>query len=256
MRLITLLIFVITLNGYSQSFTDKSLTISRVSSPPKIDGKIDSKIWGNVVSNEHFVCEKPNNGKAERLGFETSFKSVYDDQAIYFLIIMNDASPDSILSQLSQRDRLDDANTDKIEIRINPFNDGQLDYSFSVSSADVQQDVKFSSNGKEEKNWNMVWESATSTNRDGWIAEIKIPYSALRFPKMKTQDWSLNIRRTIRRFREAYTWNYIDISKENTIDQAGKIIGLKNINPPIRLTLRPQFPKRIELNAFYLSFQQ
>jgi hypothetical protein len=45
----------------------------------------------------------------------------------------------------------------------------------------------------------MVWSSATSITDFGWIAEIKLPYSALRFPKKEVQEWSFNVIRNIRR---------------------------------------------------------
>ena len=239
MRVLFFLFVLLSYNSFSQSFSQRNYSITKTQIAPKIDGLNDDNAWENSSFSSNFISEKPINGEAERIGFETFWKAVYDNQAIYFLVLMKDPNPDSILSQLSQRDKLNSANTDKIEIRINPFNDGQLDYSFSVSASGVQQDIKFSSNGNEEINWNMVWNSATKINDDGWIAEFEIPYSALRFPQKENQNWNFNIRRTIRRFRQSYTWNYVDNSMENTIDQTGIISGLSNIEPPTRLTLFP-----------------
>ncbi|MDO9153972.1 MAG: hypothetical protein Q7U47_09760 [Paludibacter sp.] len=36
---------------------------------------------------------------------------------------------------------------------------------------------------KEDGNWNAVWESKTRIVENGWIVEMRIPYSALRFPE-------------------------------------------------------------------------
>ena len=224
--------------GFSQNFQEKNYQIKRTNTPPIIDGKIES-FWNNIESGSGFICESPDNGKSENPNLKTEWKAAYDNKAVYFLVVMYDNSPDSILKQLSQRDGLYSANADKIEIRINPYNDGQVDYAFSLSAAGVQQDVKYSADGSSDYNWNMVWNSSTKITDFGWVAEIKLPYSALRFPKKEVQEWSFNVIRNIRRNRESYSWNYIDNSKSNIIEQAGKINGLKEIDPPVRLTLYP-----------------
>ena len=34
-------------------------------------------------------------------------------------------------------------------------------------------------------------ESAITIKKDGWYVEMKIPYSAIRFPNMEAQEWGL-----------------------------------------------------------------
>ncbi len=238
MKYLFLLLNLIFINGFSQDLKVKNYSIKRTNTAPIIDG-VQDNLWNNFNKSGNFICESPNNGELEDPKLRTEWLATYDDKAIYFIILMFDDSPNEILKQLSQRDNLYSANADKIELRFNPYSDGQVDYSFSLSAAGVQQDVKYTSNGSAEYNWNMVWESATTITDFGWVAEIKIPYAALRFPKKELQNWNFNIIRTIRRNRESYSWNYIDNSKENIIEQSGEISGLKNINPPLRLTLFP-----------------
>ena len=125
--------------------------------------------------------ERPQNGKMIEDRFKTEWKSVYDNKAIYY-IQMYDPAPDSILKQLCPRDELDQTNADQIGIWINPHNDGQTDFYFAVSAAGVQADAKYSNYDINELD--IVWESKVSIKPNGWIAEIKIPYSALRFPKL------------------------------------------------------------------------
>ena len=150
---------------------------------------------------------EPDNGKPIPEEFRTEWMAVYDNKSVYFLIKMHDPSPDSILKQLSIRDDLEKTNADQIGIWINPYNDGQTDFNFSVSAAGVQRDAKYSSEDI-DNNWDMVWESDVTFDSEGWIAEFKIPYSALRFPKTEIQTWGLNIKRSIRRNREWYTWSF------------------------------------------------
>jgi hypothetical protein len=39
-------------------------------------------------------------------------------------------------------------------------------------------------NDGEDDTWNAIWESSVKIVDDGWIVEMKIPYTALRFPKV------------------------------------------------------------------------
>ena len=50
---------------------------------------------------------------------------------------------------------------------------------------------------------------------------------------------SVNVLRHIRRDRSTYSWNRLDLTRNDLSAQAGIIKGLKNIEPPIRLSLLP-----------------
>lgn len=45
--------------------------------------------------------------------------------------------------------------------------------------------------------------SAVDINEHGWVAEIFIPYSEVRFPEGDIQVWGLNMEREFRRARTA-----------------------------------------------------
>ncbi len=244
MKSIILFLNLFSVIAFGQTFNKKEYLIEKTKKAPKIDGLANDQVWNTSDDGSDFICVSPFNGRDIKDAFQTNWKATYDNQAIYFLIEMNDPSTDSILRQLSQRDRLYASNADQIEIMINPYNDGLSEYSFTVSASGVQADTKRTQQS-DEPNWNEVWNSKVKINDNGWTVEIKIPYSALRFPKKEVQDWGFNVRRNIRRVREFYSWNYIDASKENISDQAGTIVGLSNIDPPIRLGLYPYISNSI-----------
>ena len=129
-------------------------------------------------------------------------------------------------------------NYDEFGVWINPFNDGQIEYNFSVTAAGVQKDAKFFPSGS-DNTWDAVWKSAVKIDDNGWIAEFAIPFSALRFLN-DGKPWAINMGRNIRRYRELYTWNPIDVEYIESIAlQAGLIDGIKNVNPPLRLSFMP-----------------
>ena len=61
---------------------------------------------------------------------------------LYFAAIMYDNAPDSILKELCKRDD-DNKNNDRFTIVIDPFNNTQVEYNFTVISG-VQIDKKMS----------------------------------------------------------------------------------------------------------------
>ena len=203
---------------------------------PVIDGIVNDKVWEEITITNNFTQITPKNGEQERANQKTEVKICYDSKNIYFAVTMYDNASDSILKELSQRDE-DNKNFDAFGIFIDPFNDGQVEYNFMVTAAGVQIDRKFSKSGI-DKNWNAVWKSAVKINSIGWVAEFAIPFSQLRFSE-KSDIWALNMARTIRRYREDYSWNPINVKFTDFALQAGILKGIKNITPPTRLSFMP-----------------
>ncbi len=112
---------------------------------------------------------------------------------------MYDTSPDSILKQLTIRDRLD--NSDYFSISLGCFQDGQNGFEFGITPSGVQIDSRLGIDDIDES-WNAVWQCNTRITDKGWIAEYKITYAALRLPDLQSQSWDINFYRTIRRVRE------------------------------------------------------
>lgn len=73
----------------------------------------------------------------------------------------------------------------------------------------------------------------------GYSVEIKIPYSAIRFPNKSVQDWKVNFKRSVRRTREESYWSPVDPTKYGEIQQAGNAEDIEGIEPPLRLSFTP-----------------
>ena len=216
----------------------KEYSIIRVSQAPVIDGNIQDDYWKDVSSAGQFLSYIPVSGTPISQSLNTQWKAVYDNQAIYFAIYMYDSHPDSIMTQWCKRDKIYGSNNDYVSLYINPYRDGQTDFCFKLTADAIQEDLKIGQD-YEDENWDMVWQGETSMDDKGWYAEFKIPYSALRFAKSDLQDWSFNIQRHVRRSRTTYSWNKLDLTRDDISAQAGIITGLKNIEPPLRLSFLP-----------------
>ena len=223
--------------SFSQFHEKKKYNINKIFKSPKIDGILNDEVWKNIDIAKGFSQLEPNNGEKEKYHQRTEVKMCYDDKNIYFGVMMYDNAPDSILTELSKRDQTN-KNYDEFGVWINPFNDGQIEYNFSVTAAGVQKDAKFFP-GWSDDTWDAVWKSAVKINDEGWVTEFAIPFSSLRFSN-DGKAWAINMGRSIRRYRSVYTWNPIDVEYIESIAlQAGLINGIKNVNPPLRLSFMP-----------------
>jgi hypothetical protein len=220
-----------------KAITCKSIEALNISKPLIIDGNLDEPAYKDAIPARDFVQIEPYNGKPSLQNSEVYF--FYDNVALYIGAMLYDSAPDSIFNQFTQRDNI--GISDYFGIYIDPYNQGQLAYGFFVNVAGVQTDLKAikSDYDYEDVNWNAVWESATKVNNNGWVVEMRIPYSAIRFPKKDEHIWGLNIFRSIRRYNSNNSWNFINKEVNGFIHQQGQLTGIKNINPPIRLSISP-----------------
>ncbi len=212
----------------------KSIQIIRIEEAPKIDGSLDDVIWQTTPIATDFVQRNPDPGKPATN--ETEIQMLYDDAAIYIGAKMYDAAPDSIRRGLAGRDQIGDASY--IGIFIDAYRSGLNGESFIVTTAGVQFDAKYSQNGEDE-NWSAVWKSNVQFTDEGWTAEMRIPFAALRFPKKDVQDWWVNFQRRDRRIGEETWWKHVDPEINGFFNQFGDLEGMENIDSPTRLFLYP-----------------
>jgi hypothetical protein len=130
--------------------------------------------------------------------------------------------------------------TENFYIFLDTYHDGQNANGFGVSIDNVQDDFKATSGGANiDGTWDAVWESKTSVGDKLWIAEFKIPYSAIRFPKAIKQDWTLDFAREIRRKKEVTSWCPTPPTTEAFVPKMNPLLGIENINPPARISISP-----------------
>lgn len=214
----------------------KKITPTRITEAPKVDGILTDAAWKNTAIAKNFIMFRPDNGKSEPDTHKTEVKIIYDDEAIYISAFMYDDNPSSIPLELTNRDNL--GQSDFFLITINPNDDGQNSFEFVVTNTGTQADAKIA-NGREDFNWSAVWKSGVQITDKGWNAEIKIPYSALRFANRPVQSWGINFHRKIQSLNAQFTWNHIDNTKGNWTQYDGLIENLRDIKPPTRLSFYP-----------------
>lgn len=216
----------------------RSLPAVKVTSSIKIDGNLDDEGWKNIEPNGDFITISPVFGKISTRN--TKVKIAYDNSAVYIGAYMYD-HPSNIRTQLTARDVLDRQDVDIFTVGFDTYRDKQNAFVFKVSAANVQADIKISQSGGVvyDYTWDAVWESKTSFKEDGWVAEIKIPLSAIRFSKKDMQEWGINFARFTRKENENSVWSPINPNISGELNQWGVWTGINNISPPTRLSFLP-----------------
>ncbi len=166
----------------------------RVASGPVIDGDLSDVAWQNAPEFTGFTQHDPDDAKPATM--PTSVRIVYDDHAIYFGI--KAADPQKPSSLLSRRDTFN-GQSDFLSINIDPRHDRLSGAAFTITPSNTQIDSILYNDIGEDGSWDGVWSSAVKIVPDGWIAEVRIPFSQLRFPDKPVHVWGINItRRTVR----------------------------------------------------------
>jgi hypothetical protein len=224
---------------FSQS---KSIQAVKASHPPKIDGVLDDAAWNDVPAATDFIQNFPSYGSPASQ--RTVVKIVYDNSAIYIGAYLYD-EPSLIRKQITARDEELQKDVDYFSVFLDTYNDDQNGFQFLVTCSNVQTDARLSPNisiaGGEygDKTWDAVWESRVNIVNDGWIVEMKIPYTSLRFAKEIVQDWGLQLLRSVRRNNETTFWNPVDPNVNGFVNQFGELKNFVDIRPPLRLSFSP-----------------
>jgi len=201
----------------------KTLTISRLETPPRIDGLVDDACWkGREPVSGFFQYDPVNGTKASE---ETYVWAAYDQKYVYFAFLMKDAQPDKIWAELTPRNEFE--NNDSITLILDTYNDKRTSITFQLNPRGVQK------NSVET-----IWKSEAAMRPDGWSAEMAIPFKSLRFSAQESQVWGVNFERYIHRLNETDYWTDVerDLPK---LQQTGELRGLSGVRPGYNLEFFP-----------------
>ena len=208
-------------------------SIERASGPITVDGSLNERDWAAADVIPLSWETAPGDNLPATVG--TECRMLYDTVTLYFGCVAMDPAPDEIRAHLAERDdRARTIQDDHIVFLLDPFNDERRGFEFRVNSLGVQMDAILSrAEGIEDFSWNAVWNSEVVRTDDGYVVEVGIPFSSLRFPRTTgVQTWGLIIDRSYprsvrRRMRSAP----LDRNTTCLLCHANKITGFVGIEP-------------------------
>ncbi len=180
-------------------------TAARRSGPIVLDGKLDDAAWAQAQPITDFKQIDPDEGQPASQRTEVRF--LYDDDALYIGARMWDTQgAKGIRTRLVRRDATFDS--DYFEIVIDGYHDHLGRAFFDINPSGAKGDQIGVGTSCCDASWDPVWEAVTRIDDQGWTAEIRIPFSQLRFSRDSVQTWGLQVRRFIKRRDEQDQWAF------------------------------------------------
>jgi hypothetical protein len=154
---------------------------------PDIDGVLDEALWREALVIELDIETNPRENTPAPVA--TFVHVIENGSHLLVAFDARDPQPEKIRAYLRDRDA--SWNDDFVGLVLDTFNDQRRAFEFFVNPLGVQMDATLDDvNGGESDSWDAIWESAGATNGEGYVVEIAIPFSQLRFQRTNgPQTW-------------------------------------------------------------------
>ncbi len=202
----------------------------------KLDGKLDEEIWHTAPVASDLRQSRPHEGQPATQRTEVRF--AFDDAYLYVGARMyDDSGARGVRTRLVRRD--DTFNSDYLEVIFDTYHDhiGRLYFMTNPSG------VKYDANGLgggEDPSWDPIWDVKTSIDSLGWTAEMRIPFSQLRYPNTRDeQTWGLQIWRQENRLNELSQWAFWTLQESGGPMRFGHLRGIVVNHAPGRAEVLP-----------------
>jgi hypothetical protein len=219
---------------YSQVETPLPKSASAIT----VDGRLDEPAWREALRLD--LPYEVHPGENLPAPVRTEALLTYDASRFYAAFRASDPDPKAIRARLTDRDTafLDDF----VGLVVDTFNDERRAFEFFVNPMGVQMDLVVDDvAGSEDSSWDAIWESAGALTPDGYLVEMAIPYTSLRFQRGRSaQDWGLDLVRIYPRDRRILlAMNPRDRNTDCYLCQASKISGFDGVSPGRNLEITP-----------------
>lgn len=214
----------------------KHLTAARSDGPITVDGALDDPAWAAAAPIRDLVQKLPAYGAAPR--HPTEIRVLYDRDALYVGARMWDA-PGATRAAVTRRDVTRDA--ERFIVSLDPFRSGRQAYSFAVTVAGVRADWIHTDDdeGARDLSWDPVWSAATRRLPDGWSAELRLPWTQLRYPAGDDRPWGVNFNRYVPDRNEDLFWLAVPRERTAWSSYMGELRGLRELPRRLGIELRP-----------------
>ncbi len=186
--------------------------------PIRVDGRLDEAAWARATPITRFRQTQPAEGLSASQ--KTEVRILYDENAVYVGAQMYDSlGASGVHGRLARRDQLltlqGDNGTgapvvtsDALIVHFDTYHDHLGQSLFLINPLGVKGDAISIAASNLDPAWDPVWEGEAHVDSLGWTAELRIPFSQLRFARSAEQIWGLQVQRFIDRSNEWDAWAY------------------------------------------------
>jgi hypothetical protein len=207
-----------------------------------VDGILSESIWQTAPVVTGFLQLQPNEGSPASQ--QTFVRLAYDEHALYIGADMRDSAPDSIVSRLSRRDVM--GNEDIFGVFIDSYYDRRSACYFGLSAGGTILDGILYNDDWDDNTWDGVWVGRVHHSNYGWSAEMRIPFSQLRFQRQEQYVWGINFRRDISRKNEQTYLVFRPKNSSGFVSRFADLKGIEKILPSRNIEILPYFREKAE----------
>ncbi len=206
---------------------------------PTIDGILNEPFWDGITPITDFKQREPREGAepSER----TEVRIAYDDDFIYFGLKMFDSEPDRIRRTILQREgRIDQ--DDRVIIGLDTYFDRRNAYIFELNPFGTQGDALVTDESQVNWNWEGFYSSEGRITDFGWVLEVAIPFTTLRYGEAAEPRMGVAFYRSIRRKEEEVFWPLIGVDFRRHIfqvSQYAELQGLRDLKRQHHIEVKP-----------------
>jgi hypothetical protein len=215
----------------------KQVRAVRLQSGISLDGRLDDPAWRDALWINDFIQKMPKEGAAPSDSMRLAI--MYDGDALYVGARMYSRDPSKLQAPLSRRDNT--AQADHLWVSFDSYHDKRTAYSFGVTASGVRMDWYHPTDNEYELDmgFNPVWEAKANIDELGWTAEMRIPFSQLRFTDRPSQVWGFNADHWNPATSEDVFWIPVPTNRTGWSSFMGELVGIEGIKPTRRLELMP-----------------
>ncbi|MEX0603040.1 MAG: DUF5916 domain-containing protein, partial [Bacteroidota bacterium] len=129
---------------------------------------------------------------------------------------------------------------------IDPYYDRRSGFFFALSAAGTMVDGTLYNDDWDDTSWDGVWEGEVRIDDRGWTAEIRVPFSQLRFHQQDTYTWGINFRRDIGRRGERNYVVYTPRNESGFVSRFVDLAGITGVFPVRQVEILPYVNTRAE----------
>ena len=223
-----------------QSPDGRVVTAANARAPITLDGSLDEEVWRAAVPAADFVQAEPHEGQPATE--PTEVRVAFDADALYIGVLCRDSTPGALIVNDIRKDFMP-GEQDTFEVILDTFADRRNGFVFVTSPRGAKSDAQIANEGREvNTSWDGLWTVATRVGAEGWSAELRIPFKALRFERGDgdVRVWGVNFSRRIRRKNEIDYWSPVPrVYNLYRASLGGTLAGLPDASQGLNLRLKP-----------------
>ncbi|MCG6987022.1 MAG: carbohydrate binding family 9 domain-containing protein [Gemmatimonadetes bacterium] len=166
-----------------------SVTVTRTAGRITLDGRLGDPGWAGATEITRFYEASPGNNVEPPV--RTTAWITFDSKYLYVAFRCDDPHPSEIRAPAVQRDAVG-ADQDLVAIGLDTRGDRQSALLFFVNPRGIQGDgVRNDATGDEDFSPDFFWSARARITATGWSAEIRIPFSSLRYTSESLSHWGI-----------------------------------------------------------------